>query len=139
MGELALNIVHQCWAVLPHTHCVFILVVYIVDEWDFLKSEPELTKLLDYISRVETKWMEIGLKLGIKPHILDQLKCNYANDGVKVLIVKVLQQWQKNITPPFTWATIIQVLNSEFVGEHVLAKTICDAVLREQVTYGVQV
>ena len=102
-----------------------------------MKCEPELTKLLDYISQVETKWMDIGLKLEIKPHVLDRIKCDFANDGVRMLSVKVLQEWQKNIKPPFTWATIIGVLNSEYIGEHVLAKTMCDALLRDRVTYGI--
>lgn len=107
------------------------------EEWDYLRCEPDLDKLLDYMTRVETKWMEIGLKLKIKPHILDKLKHDFGNDGVRRLCVKVLQEWEKNIDPPFTWATIIGVLNSELVGEHATAKAICDAVLKEQVTYGI--
>lgn len=102
-----------------------------------LKFEPELPKLLDYICQVATKWMEIGLKLEIKPHILEKIRCDFGNEGVEKLCVRIVLEWQKNIRPPFTWATIIKVLNSECIGEHVLARTISNAVLREQVTYGI--
>ena len=43
-----------------------LLMVHFSDEWKLLKREPEIPKLLDYISRVATKWMETRSQTGDK-------------------------------------------------------------------------
>ena len=45
-------------------------------------------------------------------------------DDEKERFVAVVERWQKNGRPPFTWSTVVQVLESQIVQEHNLADAI---------------
>ena len=70
-------------------------------------------------ARATDKWEWIGLQLDIEYH---QLKTISKSQDYRSCYAEVFSMWQKSGDPPFTWATIIEVLKAPIVGEDQLAK-----------------
>lgn len=109
----------------------FLLVV----QWECLKIEPDLRELQNYICRVAVKWKHIGIQLEIQLHELDRIEVTHASHDLTMHSTEVLRTWQRKLRPPFTWATFIEVLTTECIGEHALAKQIVMEVLRKLQSY----
>lgn len=95
--------------------------------------EPSLPELQNYICRVATKWYVIGTQLKIPPHDLSCI--GNGQEDPTVVATKVILAWQRNTRPPFFWATFIDVLTRECVGEYALAKEIASDVLKKLLSY----
>lgn len=71
-------------------------------------------------AKAEGKWFQVGIQLDIKPTTLevfetqskDPMRC-YSN---------VFTMWNKEGKHPYTWATIIEVLETNAVKERKVAK-----------------
>ena len=85
-----------------------------------LDRPPKINELLNKVAAKATdKWERIGLQLDIEYHQLNTISSD--QDHI-TCYAKVFSMWQKRGDPPFTWATIIEVLKAPIVGENQLAK-----------------
>ena len=81
-------------------------------------NRPEYFDLLHKVAaRATDKWKYMGLQLDIP---MDQLNSMTATDPISCY-ADVFNWWQKNGSPPYTWATIIDALRAPIVGEVQLA------------------
>ena len=65
------------------------------------------------------KWEEIGLQLSIDRSHLKSIWIT-RQDPVRCF-ADIFDVWQRNSSPPYTWATIIDALRAPIVGEGRLA------------------
>ena len=80
---------------------------------------PEYYTLLNKVAvgAVADKWKKIGLLLDIP---IGQLNSVTTTDPI-LCYAEIFNWWRKNGSPPYTWATIIDVLRAPIVGEVQLA------------------
>ena len=89
-----------------------------------LTKPPKARDLLTQVaSKARDKWERVGLALGIKQ---DQL--NAISEKRKDVILcysEVFTAWEKTVDPAdFTWATVVEALESPIVEENNLARDI---------------
>ena len=95
---------------------------------DPLSREPTMRELLHNVAcRAMDKWYMVGLELEIEQHQLDTIN---HTQPVRCY-TEVFRLWQNKAEPPFTWATIINVLKSLIVGENKLANDIKEWLQKE--------
>ena len=83
-----------------------------------LNRPPEYYFLLNKLAvDAKDKWKEIGQALDIP---VGQLNSITMTDPI-LCYVDVFNWWQRNGSPPYTWATIIDALRAPIVGEVQLA------------------
>jgi len=76
--------------------------------------------LSDKLSNV-TDWYQLGMKLGIPDHKLDEIQRNHPHDGVSRWRDEVLSLWLQLI-PNASWRNVIRALQQ--MGERALAEKI---------------
>ena len=87
-------------------------------------TEPTLKELSnDIIVPLKSKWREIGIQLGVSPDELDTYY-DVRNRNIPLCFTDVLEKWRKSDQLPYTWATILEVLESPFIGEVAIANSI---------------
>lgn len=87
-----------------------------------LDSRPDTMLFVKAVSsKIKTKWFVFGRCLGI-PH--GELKSwDMTNRGMQdECFLEVLHYWENNEPQPFTWRTVLKVLES--LHEHVIANTL---------------
>ena len=95
-----------------------ILYFYFTDE---LHREPTMRELLNEVSaEASDKWVLIGTQLDIEDHHLENFSRTNTGDIYRCHL-QVFRMWRNKGSPPYTWATIINVLRSKIVGEVRLA------------------
>ena len=83
-----------------------------------LNRQPEYLDLLNKVAaHTRDKWWIMGIQLNIPT---DQLNSMTATDPISCY-ADVFNWWQRNGSPPYTWATIIDALRAPIVGEVQLA------------------
>ena len=83
-----------------------------------LNRPPEYLDLLIKVAAcARDKWKMMGVQLNIPT---DQLNSMTAIDPISCY-ADVFNWWQRNGSPPYTWATIIDALRAPIVGEVQLA------------------
>ena len=83
-----------------------------------LNKPPKHRDLLNKVAaRARDKWRNMGLQLNIP---MDQLNSMTATDPISCY-ADIFNWWQRNGSPPYTWATIIDALRAPIVGEVQLA------------------
>ena len=83
-----------------------------------LNRPPEHYTLLNKVGvGAMDKWKKIGLALDIP---VSQLNSITTTDPI-LCYAEIFNWWQRNGSPPYTWATIIDVLRAPIVGEVQLA------------------
>ena len=85
---------------------------------------PTLTILLNEVVPRTNKWKIIGHNLELS--LTDLERTNIDCPDEKSRFEDVLAKWQKSENLPFTWNTIIEVLNGPLVQENVLARELMD-------------
>ena len=70
------------------------------------------------------QWVNIGLNLELSYTDIDRIRIDFNDEERRFM--EVLNKWQKNGNPSFTWNTLVQVLQSPTVNEHQLAEKIRD-------------
>ena len=79
---------------------------------------PKHPDLLNMVAaHARDKWRKMGIQLNIPT---DQLNSMTATDPISCY-ADVFNWWQRNGSPPYTWATIIDALRAPIVGEVQLA------------------
>ena len=92
-----------------------------------LNRPPKHLDLLNKVAaRARDKWRMMGLQLNIP---MDQLNAMTATDPISCY-ADVFNWWQRNGSPPYTWATIIDALRTPIVGEIQLAHELEEWVIR---------
>jgi len=74
------------------------------------------------------QWVSIALNLELTYADIDRVRIDFNDEERRFM--EVLNKWQKNGYPSFTWNTLVQVLLSPSVNEHQLAEKICDKFCR---------
>ena len=70
-------------------------------------------------------WQEVGTELGLSPGVLNGFKMDLSLGGKPSLMFKeVLVRWERSMSKPYTWQTILEALSSPKVGHHKLANKI---------------
>ena len=87
-----------------------------------LESEPELLDLMNEVaSKVSAKWKEISIQLGLT---LNDQKCfiEVTFGDPKQCMTFVFTVWKSRGTRPYTWSTVIEVLETPAVDEMRIAQ-----------------
>lgn len=81
--------------------------------------------LEEVASKIPAKWRRVGLFLGISSSALDGIEKRRRGDCHECF-GDVFTHWQQLSTPqsPANWATLVTVLQSNYVGEEELSDTI---------------
>ena len=92
-----------------------------------LNRPPEgLAVLLNKVAiHAQDKWKYMGIQLNIP---MDKLDSMIVADPIGSY-AKIFNWWQRNGSPPYTWATIIDALRAPMVGEARLAHEVEDWVI----------
>ena len=93
---------------------------------DPLDSEPELLDLMNEVAaKIPSKWRDVGLQLGLDQGVLEGIALISPGD-TNLCYSNVFTRWKNLnlITSPYTWSTIVQVLQAPAVGEKKLAEKI---------------
>ena len=91
-------------------------------KYEGLESEPELSDLMNEVaSKASAKWKQISIQLGLTPNDEECFMASTPNDPIQC-ITSVFKVWKKRATKPYTWSTVIEVLNAAAVDEIRLAK-----------------
>lgn len=90
---------------------------------DPLNKPPKQSELANLVScKAKDKWEVIGILLDIEQHELNAI--SQSRSDPLVCYSKVFRMWKATGDPPFTWATILDVLRSPAVAEISLASEI---------------
>ena len=87
-----------------------------------MDSEPKLPDLMNEVAAViPSKWKDVGLQLGLEHGVLGGIRGEASH-----CYMDVFTRWksQRSTTHPYTWLTIVQVLQTRAVGEERLADEI---------------
>jgi hypothetical protein len=89
-----------------------------------LPPYQEGLQLSDLMNRVAAvvpdQWREVGVQLGVPPHVLDSFWKSRACDSMDCFR-DVFTYWKDKCTKPYCWETIIEVLQTPAVGQEDLA------------------
>ena len=88
-----------------------------------LESQPEVADLMNEVAaETQGKWRDVGLQLGIDHGVLDGIASISPGD-INHCYSNVFTRWKnQNLSKhPYTWSTVVQVLETPAVGEKRLA------------------
>ena len=91
-----------------------------------MNSEPELLDLMNEVAaEIPGKWRDVGLQLGVDQGVLEGIASISPGDTNRCYS-NVFTRWKnQNLkTHPYTWLTVVQALESQSVGENLLASKI---------------
>ena len=74
-------------------------------------------------AKAPKEWIKIGTMLDIEQHVLDGFKSQYSPDLMECYRA-VFNHWKITTPLPYTWSTIVEVLESEVVQRNDLAAEI---------------
>ena len=79
--------------------------------------------MLDVVAAETNKWEEIAIGLDFSPTEIERIRIDQRENVMKCFI-RVFDQWKNQCLPPYSWATIVKVLQSPFIRENDLADKI---------------
>ena len=89
-----------------------------------LDSEPKLLDLMNEVAAViPSKWRDIGLQLGLSQGVLEGI-ATISPRSTNLCYSNVFTLWENQNSYPYTWSTIVEVLQAPAVGEETLATKI---------------
>ena len=81
---------------------------------------------MDHIgSQIPLKWFEFGSALAITPPQMEEIKENHPSNTNQAF-ADVIQIWQTEYPRPFTWETLVMVLESSAVNEPQLVQQLIE-------------
>ena len=83
---------------------------------------PSVQQVIMESIPITNRWFEIAVWLEIDLTEIERISLDKDNEYQRYLAV--VERWQKNGRPPFTWSTVVQVLSSQIAQEHNLADNI---------------
>ena len=85
--------------------------VCLTDKSVVYSQAPSTADLMVHVARkIPTKWYQVGILLRIETTTLDTFEKEVADHDQVRLCIKVFQQWEKEVKVPFTWETIVSIL-----------------------------
>ena len=96
---------------------VAIMIIFLA-----LLDSPLLGDLMNHVAAaLPTKWKMVGVQLGLSLAKLDEIEAsNFGN--CKCCFSSVFSEWEKLNTTPYSWSTIIDVLQTPCVEENRVAE-----------------
>ena len=89
-----------------------------------VESEPELRDLENEVAaQIPSKWRAVGIQLGLNPDQLDGIAVANPFSPLQCFS-SVFTLWQKRMTTPYKWTTVIHALQAPVVSELKLADDI---------------
>ena len=89
-----------------------------------LSSAPSHGDLMNLVAAVlPAKWRLVGVQLGLSTAKLDEIESHPPHD-CKRFFSSVFSEWESQDTLPYTWATMVRVLQSPSVEENRVAEDI---------------
>lgn len=74
----------------------------------------------DVGAKIPALWRSVGIELRISPDRLDGIEEQYSRNPIRCFEA-VFRTWEDATTPPYTWDTIVNVLESPLVDKRDLA------------------
>lgn len=87
----------------------------------FFVTDSLRTEVLSHELSTVTDWYQLGMKLGVPDHKLDEIQRNHPTDGVNQWRDEVLSVWLR-LTPNASWKNVIRALQQ--MGKKALAEKI---------------
>ena len=99
-------------------------IPYLTDAYNYyVFIDIDETMLRKELAKVQTKWFEIGIQLGIEGSKLKTFECDYPSTSRRM--IETVSYWfGMNTNVPVSWESVITVLNDPLVDESGLAKQI---------------
>ena len=95
---------------------VEIIDYFVSDKTGMYSQAPSTADLMLYVAqKIPTMWYRVGILLDVETTTLDTFEKEVADHDQVRLCIKVFQQWKKEVKVPFTWETIVSIL--ERLGE----------------------
>ena len=91
---------------------------------DILKNAPDEHKLVELLPDMDYQWYEIGEALHVSFSVLSGLRIS--QEANKVKLGEVIHIWQISQASPFTWETVISVIEGRIVNNLAKANDIRD-------------
>ena len=86
-----------------------------------LQEAPELKDLMSQIAAdTSNKWFQVGIQLKVDPAKLTSFETQFMRDPMRCY-TSVFVEWKRDHKLPYTWATIIEALESGAVNEVAVA------------------
>ena len=87
-----------------------------------LSSPPSSAALLNKVAaQIPAKWKLFAYNLNIGHDAITELELKYQHDPI-TCFMSVFSSWEKAQSPPFTWETVIEILQSPVMGERKMAE-----------------
>ena len=82
-----------------------------------IHAPPDLLDLLNKVAAEATdKWELVAAQLGIKPSRINSIGTVKQGQPIKCY-TEIFDMWERKGSPPYTWATIINVLRAPSIEE----------------------
>ena len=89
-----------------------------------LSSPPSTAAFLNKVAaQIPAKWKLFAYNINIEDDALAEIELKYLHNPTECFM-NIFRAWKKNLSPPFTWETVIEVLQSPAVGEKKMAEDI---------------
>ena len=98
------------------------MIVVSTENYSRDESIPSIQQVIAELIPNTNKWFVIAVDLEIDLTEIERIRQDKDNETQR--FIAVVEKWQKNGRPPFTWSTVVQVLTSQIVQEHSLADNI---------------
>ena len=88
-----------------------------------MEDEPSLPLLMDKVAaKILTKYEAVGIQLGLQKADLDVLRPRPQTvEDNRRAFSEIFDMWRRQVSRPYKWSTIIEVLNTEHVAEYRLS------------------
>ena len=83
-----------------------------------------LLHVLNLVLDVSTKWLDLGLQLGVKERELKCIEHDYGRHGAQTCLREMLSTWLKMVNPRPSWEGLLKSLSHPSVGHPALADMI---------------
>ena len=85
---------------------------------DPLQKSPELKELMSRVAaKTKVKWYQVGIQLNIELATLKTYETQSSVCDPMRCYADVFAEWKRAGEPPYTWATIIEALESDAASE----------------------
>ena len=89
----------------------------------FLAAGPSHSDLMNHVAAaLPTKWRIVGLQLGLSLPRLDEIERNHSD--CRRCFSAVFSEWEQQETSPFSWETVVSVLQTPSVEENRVAEEV---------------
>ena len=108
-----------------HELVSFVTTHYFLISDDPLQKSPELDDLMNHVAaKTQVKWYQVGIQLKIDVTTLKTYETQSSVCDPMRCYADMFVEWKRASKLPYTWATIIKVLESDAVSEKDTASSV---------------